>query len=90
CRGRSSEYHRVQGDGRVGDSTVRTWFQKFRSYDFDLRLKERRGCSSEFEDDKLKALVEVNKSTSVRGLAEQLGVSREAISTHLIGIGKKK
>ncbi|KAE9417090.1 hypothetical protein Angca_006439, partial [Angiostrongylus cantonensis] len=56
--------------GIVGESTVRSWFQIFRSGDFDLEVKEGCGRPSEIGDDEVKALVEANTRKNVRELAE--------------------
>ncbi|KAE9421286.1 hypothetical protein Angca_004936, partial [Angiostrongylus cantonensis] len=78
----------VCGEGRVGESTVRTWLRKFRSGDFDLEDKEGHGQPNEHDDDELKALVETNTQKAVREIAEQLDVGRGKISTHFNYIGK--
>ncbi|VDM61345.1 unnamed protein product [Angiostrongylus costaricensis] len=44
---------------------MRTWFQKFKSGDFNLEDKERRGRPSELDDDELKAVVETNTRTLI-------------------------
>ncbi|VDM57678.1 unnamed protein product [Angiostrongylus costaricensis] len=52
-------------------------FRQFRSDDFNLEVKEGRGCPGELEDDELKALVDANARAAVRELVEQLGESTE-------------
>ncbi|KAE9415770.1 hypothetical protein Angca_007655, partial [Angiostrongylus cantonensis] len=48
----------VWGEGRVGESTVRTRFRKLRPGSFHLQDKEGRGRSNEPDDDELKELDE--------------------------------
>ncbi|KAE9418653.1 hypothetical protein Angca_008837, partial [Angiostrongylus cantonensis] len=48
----------VWGEGCIDESTVRTWFRKFRPGDLDLEGKEGRGRSNKLDDDELKPLVE--------------------------------
>lgn len=72
----------VWSEGSVGESTIRAWFRKFLSGDFDLEDKDSRGCPSELNDDELKELVEADPRTVVRVLAEQLGINTGTISTY--------
>ena len=52
--------------------------------------KEGRRSLNELEDEELKATVEANTQTTARELAEQLGASKETISTHFNRVGKTK
>ena len=48
----------VYGDGTITDRAVRNWFVEFCRY--SLKNALRPGCSSDFDDDALKALMEYN------------------------------
>lgn len=78
------------GQGTTTERTVQSWFQKFRTGDESLHEEEGRGRPSAIDDDDLKALVEANPRTTVRELAEELGVSKTTVSDHLHRIGKSK
>uniref|UniRef100_A0A0K0DBW5 HTH_48 domain-containing protein n=1 Tax=Angiostrongylus cantonensis TaxID=6313 RepID=A0A0K0DBW5_ANGCA len=58
--------------GSIGESTVRTWY-----------FEDKGGCGhpNEHDDGELKVVVERNTQTTVRELAEQLGISK-ATTTH--------
>ncbi|KAE9414385.1 hypothetical protein Angca_002797, partial [Angiostrongylus cantonensis] len=71
------------GEGSIGESTVRTWFRKFRSDNFDLEDKVGRRFLNELDADQLKALVEANRRTTAGELAEHLRVNTETIHTYL-------
>lgn len=80
----------IWGQGSVGESTVRTWFRKSKTGDFDFEDKEGRGRSSEVGNNVLKTLVEEKLHRTIRELAEELGVSKATISDHLKQTGKSK
>ncbi|KAE9413822.1 hypothetical protein Angca_003712, partial [Angiostrongylus cantonensis] len=76
--------------GSGGESTVRTWFGKFRSGDSVLEVKKNHECSNELDEDELKALVGPNMRTTARELAEQLGSSTGRIITYMNRTEKAK
>ncbi|KAE9412985.1 hypothetical protein Angca_009400, partial [Angiostrongylus cantonensis] len=53
------------------ESTVRTWFRKFRTGGFNFEDKEGRGRPSRLEDDEFKAIVEANTQKTVRKIPQQ-------------------
>ncbi|VDM64566.1 unnamed protein product [Angiostrongylus costaricensis] len=61
-----SKHQDFWDDGSVGTLTMRTWYRKFRSCDFELEYKEGRGRPKDFDDDELKALVEALPKTNFR------------------------
>ncbi|XP_027982707.2 uncharacterized protein LOC114226711 [Eptesicus fuscus] len=78
----------VFGEGSVNERTIRWWFEKFRSGDLSLKNEPRGRPRSVLNEDELRALVEANPKTAIRGLAADLGVSATTISRHLAAIGK--
>ena len=62
---------------------MRNWFVKFRSGDMSFKDEPRQGCSSDFDAEALKSLVECNACQSTRELADKLNTSRSAICRHL-------
>lgn len=84
------DMNKAFGQETTKERTVQWWFQKFRAGDESLEDEEGRGRPSALDDDNLKALVEANPRTTVRELAEKLGVSKTTVSDHLNCIGKSK
>ncbi|XP_036131815.1 histone-lysine N-methyltransferase SETMAR-like [Molossus molossus] len=80
----------VFGEGSVSERTIRWWFEKFRSGDLSLKNEPRGRPRSVLNEDELRAMVEANPKTAIRGLAADLGVSATTISRHLAAIGKVK
>ena len=71
--------NQVFGNNSVNERTVRRWFEKFRSRDFSLEDEFRSGRPTVIQDEDLKTLVETDPSQTVRGVAEELGVSSHAV-----------
>ncbi|XP_046539330.1 histone-lysine N-methyltransferase SETMAR-like isoform X1 [Equus quagga] len=84
----SRNINSVFGEGCVSERTVRWWFEKFRSGDLSLKNEPRGRPKCVLNQDKLRAMVEANPKTAIRGLAADLGVSATTISRHLAAIGK--
>ncbi|XP_036202334.1 histone-lysine N-methyltransferase SETMAR-like [Myotis myotis] len=80
----------VFGEGSVNERTIRWWFEKFRSGDLSLKNEPRGRPRSVLNEDELRAMVEANPKSAVRGLAADLGVSATTISRHLAAMGKVK
>ena len=78
------------GSGTTTERTAQWWFKKFRGGDESLEDDERSGQPSDVDNDQLRALVEANPRTTVRGLAAELDVTYTTISNHLREIGKTK
>ena len=76
------------GEGTIGESTVRTWFARFKSGDKDVEDKEGRGRPSELDDDALLEAVEQDESYTTRMLGEEFGVDHSTIVRHLLQLGK--
>ena len=73
----------VYGEGTITDRAVWNWFVKFRSGDTSLKDEPRPGCSSDFDDDALKALVKCSPCQSTWKLADKLNTSQSTICHHL-------
>ncbi|XP_045842696.1 UPF0547 protein C16orf87 homolog [Meles meles] len=86
----SRNINSVFGKGSVSERTTRWWFEKFRSGDLSLKNEPRGRPKSVLNEDQLRAMVEANPKTAIRGLAADLGVSATTISRHLAAIGKVK
>jgi len=57
--------------------------------DFDVRNEERGKPPKKFEDSELQALLNEDDAQTQQQLADQLNVTREAVSIHLKSMGKK-
>jgi len=64
------------------------WFKKFKSGDFDMRIEECGKPSKKFEDSELQTLLDEDDAQTQQQLADQLNVTREAISIRLKSMGK--
>ena len=80
----------VFGEGVANERTVRRWFAKFRSGDFNLENELRGRPETKVNNDELKAVVEADTSQTTRQLASRFDVSIPTIIDHLKQIGKIK
>jgi len=78
------------GEGTVNERTIQRWFKKFKNGDESLENEPRGRPESTLDDTVLRAHVESNPRTTVREIAQELGVSTATISRHLSTIGKVK
>ena len=78
----------VYDKGNITNQAVRNWFVKLRSEDTSLMDEPRPGCSSDFDAEALKSLMECNAHQSTRELAEKLNTSQSIICRHLEKMGK--
>ncbi|XP_066159070.1 uncharacterized protein [Euwallacea fornicatus] len=76
------------GDNSVGASTVGRCFKKFREENFCLEDDPRAGVEQKFPDEELQTLLDENPCQTEKQLAEQLGVTQQAVSVRLRGMGK--
>ena len=58
---------------------VRRWFAKFRFRDFSLEDEPRSGRPTVIQDEDLRTSVDTDPSQTMRGMAEELGVSSHAV-----------
>jgi len=78
---------------RVASTTItallcKRWYQKFRQGDFSLEDEPRAESSQKIETDELQALRNINSAQIEKELAEQLGVTQQAISVRLYTMRK--
>ena len=76
------------GGYALGTSQCFEWFKKFKSGDFDVRNEERGKPPKKFEDSELQALLDEDDAQTQQQLADQLNVTREAVSIRLKSMGK--
>jgi len=67
------------GENAVSHATCKRWYQKFRQGDFSLQDESRAGRPEKIETDELQALLDINSTQTEKELAEQLGVTQQAI-----------
>lgn len=88
---KAAEAHRILVETYSADTlsvdTCERWFKRFRS-DFDVSDKERENRPKKFEDIELQTLLDEDATQTQKMLAEQLNVSRVAISKRLKAMGK--
>jgi len=83
----AAESHRmlvkIYGEHALGKSQCFEWFKKFKSGDFDVRNEKREKPPKKFEDSKLQALLDEDDAQTQQQFADQLNVTREAVSIRL-------
>lgn len=80
----------VYGPGTANERTVRFWFQRFSSGNFNLHNEPRGRPDTQVKNEELKAIVEADPSQTTSELAAAFGVSDKTILIHLRQIGKIK
>jgi len=70
---------KAYGEHALDKSQCFEWFKKFKNDDFDVRNEERGKPPKKFEDSELQALLDED-DTQTQQLANQLNVTREAVS----------
>lgn len=78
------------GPSTTNERTVRFWFNRFRSGNFNLENEPRGRPETKVDNDELKAIVEADPSQTTSGLAARFDVSIKTILVHLDQIGKVK
>ena len=63
------------------------WFARFRSGDFDLKDAPRSGRTTEVDDDKMKAMIENNRTSTTRKIVEKLNISHTCVERHFEQLG---
>jgi len=81
--------NRAFDNDSVNVRTVRRWFAKFRSGDFSFE-EPQSGRPTVIQNEDLRAKVKTDPSQTVRGMAEELGVTSHGIFDGLKRIGKFK
>ena len=77
----------VYGEKSLTERQCQNWFARFRSGDFDLKDAPRSGCPIEVDDDKIKAMIENNRRSTTREIAEKLNISHTCVERHLKQLG---
>ena len=65
------------GENAVSHATCKRWYQKFRQGHFSFKDESRAGRPEKIETDEL--LLDINSTQTEKELAEQLGVTQQAI-----------
>ncbi|XP_054167892.1 histone-lysine N-methyltransferase SETMAR-like [Oppia nitens] len=73
----------------VTDRTVRRWFQRFGSGNFDLEDKQRPGASPKISEDNLAKMIEENPKLTCQELANIFDLHYNTVLSHLHSIGKR-
>ena len=77
----------VYGDEAIKERQCQNWFAKFRSGDFSLKDEKRSGRPVEVDDDLIKAIIDSDRHSTTREIAEKLQVSHTCIENHLKQLG---
>ena len=77
----------VYGDEALKERQCQNWFDKFRSGDFSLKDEKRSGRLVEVDDDLIKAIIDLDRHSTTRKIAEKLHVSHTCIENHLKQLG---
>jgi len=75
------------GGNAVSHTTCKRWYQKFYQEDFSFEDKPRAGRTQKIETGGLQASLDIN-SMQTEKLAEQLGLTQQAVSVRLHMMGK--
>jgi len=88
----AAESHRIlieaYGDHALGKSQCYVWFIKFKSCEFYVKNEERGRPPKKFADSELQALLDEDDAQTQQQLADQLNVTREAVSIRLKAMNK--
>ena len=77
----------IYGEKSLTKRQYMNWFARFRSGDFDLKDAPRSGCPTEVDDDKRKAMIENNRRSTTRKIAEKLNILHKCVERHLKQLG---
>ena len=80
----------VYGEKSLTERQCQNWFARFRSGDFDLKDAPRSGRPIEVDDDEIKAIIENNRRSTTREIAEKLSISHTCVEKHLKQLGYSK
>ncbi|KFD68494.1 hypothetical protein M514_09348, partial [Trichuris suis] len=78
----------VYEEEAISNRVARKSFSRFREGNFDLSDSAGSGRPSDFDEEKLNALVHENPRQSTCELAEKIGCSHVTVSRHLLSMGK--
>ena len=77
----------VYGEKSLTERQCQNWFARFRSGDFGLKDAPPSGRPTEVDDDKIKAMIEINRRSTTREIAEKLKISPTCVERHLKQLG---
>lgn len=77
----------VYGDEALKERQCQNWFAKFRSGDFSLKDEKRSGRPVEVDDAQIKAIIDSDRHSTTREIADKLHVSHTCIENHLKQLG---
>lgn len=80
----------VYGDEALKERQCQYWFAKFRSGDFSLKDEPRSGRPVEVDDDQIKAIIDSDRHSTTREIAEKLDVSHTCIEKRIKQLGYVK
>ena len=67
------------GDHALLEATCKSWFQRFRNNDFDVRNEERGRQPKKFEDAELQTILDGDDTLSQKQMAAMLNVAQQTI-----------
>ena len=73
----------VYGEKSLTESQCQNWFALLRSEYFYLKDAPRSGRPTEFDDDKIKAMIENNRRSTTREIAQKFNISYTCVERHL-------
>ena len=77
----------VYKDSAPAIRTVKKWFAKFRTGDFNVEDRPRSGRPSEVDNDVIKTLVESTPRITTQGIAEKMNIDNSTALRHLKQLG---
>ena len=77
----------VYGEKSSTERQCQNWFARFRSRDFNLKDAPRFGRPTEVDDEKIKAMIENNRRSMTREIAEKLNISHTCVERQLKQLG---
>nr|XP_033203677.1 histone-lysine N-methyltransferase SETMAR-like [Bombus vancouverensis nearcticus] len=80
----------VYGNEALKERQCQNWFAEFRSGDFSLKNAQRSGRSVEVDGTHIKAIIDSDRRSTTREIAEKLNVSHTCIEKKLKQLGYMK
>ena len=77
----------VYGNEALKERQCQNWFDKFRSADFSFKDEKRSGPPVEVDDHIIKAIIDSDRHSTTREIAEKLHVLHTCIENHLKQLG---